>query len=491
MSEMSAEFQKEQSTRASLLKRANLEAGFFNFIGGKRVSLSGTLDVVNPATGEAIASVPDVGQEGLDKAVAAARGAFPAWAATPYAERRGLLSSFIARIKEHEPDLIALLTAEHGRPLSTSTWELQTLTDEYGPALINLELPSEESDTKTMGHVIKRYTPLGVVCAISPWNAPVLLSFLKVLAALVTGNTIVLKPSPYAPLTVLRIADYGIDLLPPGVLNIITGGDTLGPLMTAHPGFDKVTFTGSTQTGKRVMNSVATTLKRLTLELGGNDPAIVLPDADPEKIAESLFWSMFMLNGHACISLKRLYIHESIYPAVTQALISYATQIKTGDGYAPDSALGPVQNKMQFQQIQATWAEIESSGTKVLYQGEAPDQGYFFPVTMLDNPADDASFVKKEVFGPIRSVMKYTDLDDVIRRANDTSYGLGSSVWGTDTKQLVEVASQLKSGTVWINQHASLAGDLPFGGHKESGFGVEFGIEGLKSYCSVQVIATK
>lgn len=435
--------------------------------------------------------MPDADADILDQAVRAARTAFPAWAATPFSARRALLATFIARIKAHEPELISLLTAETGRPLAASGWELSTLVDEYGPVLINLELPTEESNSATLGRVVKRYTPLGVVCAISPWNVPILLSYMKVFAALVTGNTIVLKPSPYAPLAVLRIADYAQDLLPPGVLNIITGGDALGPLMTSHPGFDKVTFTGSTQTGKRVLNSIAGTLKRVTLELGGNDAAIILADADPQKIAESLFWSMFMLNGHACISIKRLYIPESLYPAVTEALVAYASQVKTGDGYSADTGLGPIQNKMQYDQIQATWTEIKKAGTNVLYQGSAPDHGYFFPVTILDNPANDAPFVQKEIFGPIRSVMKYSDLDEVIKRANTTNYGLGASVWGTDIKQLLEVAGRLTSGTVWINQHAALSGDLPFGGHKESGFGVEFGIEGLKSYSNVQVIAVK
>ena len=491
MNTPSTDFSGPQHDRDALLKQANLDGGFFNFINGQRTSLSHSLDVVNPATGEVIAAVPDADEAALNDAVAAARHAFPAWAATPLAERRALLIEFIARIKAHEPELTALLTAEHGRPLATSTWELTALTDAFGPALVNLELPSETADSPTMGRVSRHYTPLGVVCAICPWNVPALLAMMKILAALVTGNTVVLKPSPYAPLTVLRLAEYALDLLPPGVLNVITGGDALGPLMTSHPGFDKVSFTGSSYTGKRVMNSVAGTLKRLTLELGGNDPAIVLPDADPQKIAESLFWSMFMLNGHACICLKRLYVHESIYAEVTQALVAYASHIKTGDGFAPDSALGPIQNKMQFEKIRATWAQIQASGTRVLYQGEAPDAGYFFPVTLLDNPSDDAPFVQDEVFGPIRAIMKYSDLDDVIVRANNTRYGLGASVWGNDSEQLAQVAGRLNAGTVWINQHASLSADVPFGGHRESGFGVEFGVEGLMSYCNLKIVAAR
>lgn len=198
-----------------------------------------------------------------------------------------------------------------------------------------------------------------------------------------------------------------------------------------------------------------------------------------------------MLNGHACISLKRLYVHESIYAAVSAALAAYASHIKTGDGFAADTALGPVQNKPQFERIQATWKEIQDSGTDILYQGKAPEQGYFFPVTLLDNPRNDAPFVQNEIFGPIRSVLKYSNVDEAIRLANATNYGLGASVWGTDPIQLRAVANQLKAGTVWINQHATLDGEFPFSGHKESGFGAEFGLEGMKSYCNVQVLAQR
>jgi acyl-CoA reductase-like NAD-dependent aldehyde dehydrogenase len=356
-----------------------------------------------------------------------------------------------------------------------------------------MELPEEESDVEGVGHVVKRYVPLGVVCAISPWNLPVLLSFVKVLPALLTGNTVVLKPSPFTPLTVLRIAEYVRELLPPGVLNVITGGADLGPWMTSHTGFSKIAFTGSTQTGKRILESAASTLKHVTLELGGNDAGIVLSDADPEKIAEALFWSMFLVNGQGCITLKRLYVHEDVYSALGTALIAYARRIKTGDGFAPDSALGPIQNRVQFERLQSTLKAIENSGAKILYQGQIPkgSKGFFVPVTILDNPPDDAQFVKEEVFGPIRSMLKYKDVEEAIRRANASPYGLGASVWGRDPKQLGTVARKLEAGTVWINQHLNLHPTLPFNGFKESGFGVEFGREGLEAFCNIQIIARR
>jgi len=344
-----------------------------------------------------------------------------------------------------------------------------------------------------IGHITKRYTPIGVVGAISPWNLPVFLSFTKILPALLAGNTVVLKPSPFTPLTVLRIADYVHELLPPGVLNVVTGGDDLGPWITSHPGINLITFTGSTFTGKRVLESAAATLKRVTLELGGNDPGIVLSDAEPEKIAQALFDSMFLLCGQGCISLKRLYVHEDIYSRVIEALVAIASATKVGDGFDPHARLGPVQNQLQYKRLQSVWDEIKRSGAKVLFRGVVPTntEGLFFPVTLLDNPSDDASFVTQEVFGPIRSIFKYKNLDEAIRRANNTSYGLGASVWGSDSVELRAVASQLEAGTVWINQHAIRNPLVPASAYKESGLGVEFGPEGLESFCNLQVIAAK
>ena len=330
------------------------------------------------------------------------------------------------------------------------------LTKLFGPAFMQMDIPEIEQQVTHIGHLFKRYTPIGVVGAISPWNLPVLLSFAKALAALLVGNTVVLKPSPFTPLTVLRISDYIRELLPPGVLNTITGGHELGPWMTSHPGIDHVSFTGSTETGNRVLASASATLKHVTLELGGNDPGIVLADADPNVIAEGLFNSMFVLSGQGCICLKRLYIHENIYSAVTDALVAVARSARVGDGFDPDTVLGPVQNHLQYQRLQSAWEEITKSGSTILFRGDvsANGKGFFFPVTLLDNPPEDANFVTHEIFGPIRSVFKYKTVDEAIRRANNTSYGLGASVWGKNSDELQRVARQIEAGTVWINQHA-------------------------------------
>jgi acyl-CoA reductase-like NAD-dependent aldehyde dehydrogenase len=482
--------QKERETK---LKSARLEAGFYNIIGGQRAVAATQLSVINPATGEELARVPNIAAVSLDDAVAAAGKAFPSWRTLSLESRKKAVSRVLAEIDSHAEELSTLVTAEQGRPLFQARWEIELLTKHYGPALIQLGIPELALEVENLGHVSRRYAPIGVVGAISPWNLPVLLSFAKALAALVAGNTVVLKPSPFTPLTVLRISDYIRELLPAGVLNTVTGGDELGPWITSHPGIDHISFTGSVDTGKRVLASASTTLKRVSLELGGNDPAIVLADADPMAIAQDLFNSMFLLSGQGCICVKRLLIHESIYPAMTDALVGVARSAKVGNGLDPGTVLGPVQNYLQFERLKAVWDEILRSKATVLFRGDVPQEGkgFFFPITILDNPPEDASFVAQEIFGPIRSVFKYKTVDEAIHRANKTSYGLGASVWGKNPTELEQVARQIEAGTVWINQHAVRNAFVPATAFKNSGIGVEFGQEGLLEYCQLQVIAAK
>lgn len=483
----------ESPAEVAGLAKIDFNAGFYNIINGERYSSEKTLEVTNPATGKLLAKIPDVGQEVLERAIQTSRAALPAWKATSFSKRRDLLTKLVEEVGAHYDELCALLTAEHGRPLSIAQWEIGGFINLYGPNVIAMDLTDELSTSDVMGNATVRYTPLGVVCAISPWNVPVILALAKVIPALLTGNTVVLKPSPYAPLSVLRIADYARSIFPPGVFNVITGGDSLGPLMTAHPGFDAVTFTGSTTTGRKVLASAAENLKHVTVELGGNDAAIVLEDADPDEIAPGIFWGLFLLSGQLCMGLKRLYVPEKLYQKLTDALIAYAKTIKLTNGFEADAGLGPVQNRLQYDRLKATQKEIERASVKILYRGEIPEDtdGYFIPVTLLDNPSDDESFVKEEVFGPIRSIFKYSSLDEAIQRANGTVYGLGASVWGKDPATLNVVARRLEAGTVWINQHSVVSPDYPYGGHKDSGLGIQWGIEGLKAFCNIQVIAEK
>jgi acyl-CoA reductase-like NAD-dependent aldehyde dehydrogenase len=479
--------------REQALRRARLTAGFPNIVNGQGIESFRRIRIYDPVTGEELAGVTDTHKDGLHVAVKAAKAAFPLWSSKTWNERRDLLASAVEELKAHTDELCAILTAENGRPYSMAQFEVTWVLDTYAPALLQMRLPDTSWNETGVGQITKRHVPLGVVAAISPWNLPFLLSFTKVLPALLTGNTVVLKPAVFTPLAVLRAADYIREILPPGVLNVISGGDDLGPWMTSHPDFQKVSLPGSSETGRKVFASAAPTLKHLTLELGGNDPGIVRPDADPQAIAENLFQSMFLLSGQGCITLKRLFVHESIYQALTEALISCAQHQKLGDGFDPEATLGPIQNRPQFTRMQTTWEEIQAAKIPILYQGEVPSEGagMFFPVTLLDNPPAEAPYVIQENFGPLRAVIKYRDIDEAVRLANGTPYGLGASVWGTNPESLEAVARRFDAGTVWINQHLNPHPNVPFSGHKSSGIGIEFGEDGLKEFCSVQVVANR
>ncbi|MEM9408867.1 MAG: aldehyde dehydrogenase family protein, partial [Acidobacteriota bacterium] len=311
--------------------------------------------------------------------------------------------------------------------------------------------------------------------------------------ALLTGNTLVLKPSPFTPLATLRLTELIADVFPAGVLNIITGGDQLGPLMTSHPAVAKVSFTGSSATGKKVMESAAHDLKRITLELGGNDASIVMPDVDVPAVAQQLFWSSFTNAGQICIAAKRVYIHEDIYDEMAAALKAIAEQVKVGDGTDPETGVGPIQNLRQLRRVEGLVADAKERGLNFLTGGErAPDQrGYHMPITLLDNPPEDARIVCEEQFGPVLPLMKFKTIEEVVAKANDSDYGLAGAVWSADEEVGLEIAEQLETGTVWINEFLHLSPFAPFGGHKHSGFGAEFGKEGLEAYTYPQVITIK
>jgi aldehyde dehydrogenase (NAD+) len=302
----------------------------------------------------------------------------------------------------------------------------------------------------------------------------------------------VLKPSPFTPLATLKFGELVKDLLPPGVLNIVTGGDALGPWMTSHKGFDKISFTGSTATGRRVMESAAPTLKRVTLELGGNDAAIVMPDVDVEKVAEELFWAAFRNNGQICIATKRMYVHKDIYEPLKEALVAYAKTVKVGDGSEQGTQIGPINNEAQYRRVLDLIRDAKDKGYTFLVGGEAAEvPGYFIPVTILDNPPEDSRIVQEEQFGPVLPLLKFDDLDEVVARANATDYGLGGSVWGADEDKAFAIAERIASGTVWVNEVQHLSPTAAFGGMKQSGVGVEGGVEGLLEYTNAQTIVRR
>jgi aldehyde dehydrogenase (NAD+) len=469
----------------------NFDGDYRMLIGGELVNGSATLDVVNPANEEVIASVPDATREDLDRAIAAARSAFPAWAATPIAERKAKLAALGQAIMANADPLMRLLTKEQGKPHAEAQGEVMG-AGYWLMAASQLDLPVTVNEDSADRYSETRHVPLGVVGAIAPWNFPMILAMFKVGPALLAGNTMVLKPSPFTPLSTLKFGELAAELLPAGVLNIVTGGDDLGPWMTSHPGFDKISFTGSTATGKRVMQSAAPTLKRVTLELGGNDAAIVMPDVDVEKVAEELFWAAFRNNGQICIATKRMYVHQDIYDQLRDALVAYAKTVKVGDGSEQGTQIGPINNKQQYARVLELIEDAKDKGYKFLVGGETAEvPGYFIPVTILDNPPEDSRIVQEEQFGPVLPLIKFDDYSDVIARANATDYGLGGSVWGNDEDKAFEIAQRIASGTVWVNETQHLSPMAAFGGMKQSGVGVEGGIEGLLEYTNAQTIVRK
>ncbi len=469
----------------------NFNADYRLLIDGALVGAARTFEVLNPATEAPIGQAPDAAREDLDRAIDAARRAFPAWAATPIAERKARLNALGDAILAHLDPLKRLLTREQGKPHAEAEGEVGG-AGFWLKAAAGLDLPVTVNEDSEVRYSETRRVPLGVVGAIAPWNFPLLLAMFKVGPGLLAGNTMVLKPSPFTPLTTLKFGEMARDLLPPGVLNIVSGGDDLGPWMTSHPGFDKISFTGSTATGRRVMESAAPTLKRLTLELGGNDAAIVMPDVDVAAVAEELFWAAFRNNGQICIATKRMYVHKDIYEPLRDALVAYARTVKVGDGAEQGTQIGPINNKPQYERVLDLIRDAKDKGYTFLMGGEASSApGYFVPITILDNPPETSRIVQEEQFGPVLPLLKFDDYEEVIARANATDYGLGGSVWGEDEDKALEIAERIASGTVWINETQHVSPTAAFGGHKQSGVGAEGGIEGLMEYTAAQTITRR
>lgn len=463
-----------------------------NLINGEMVTTGEWLDVVNPANEEVIAQVPSCGASELDSAVAAARAAFKTWKNTSHEERQAVCMAISGAIKENADELFRLLTSEQGKPHAQAQGEV------FGAAGISAaqstlkldDVISEDSDTRLSR---TRRVPVGVVGGIVPWNFPLMMAIQKIVPALMSGCTIVLKPSPFTPLTTLRVGELIADKVPAGTVNIITGEDVLGPMITSHADIDKITFTGSTATGKKIMEGASSDLKRITLELGGNDASIVMPDADPKKVAEQLFWSSFQNAGQVCIAAKRIYIHEDIYDELSAAIAEFAKTVVVGDGSEQGTGVGPIQNKKQYERVLELIEDAKDNGYKFLAGGDKDPSGtgYYVPITILDNPPEDARIVAEEQFGPVMPLMKFSSEDEVIERANNSEYGLAGAVWTADADKGVEIAEKLETGTVWVNEFMHLSPFAPFGGHKQSGFGAEYGLDGLKEFTYPQVITVK
>ncbi|WP_312171606.1 aldehyde dehydrogenase family protein [Microbacterium sp.] len=457
----------------------------------RRIEASGDgREVVDAATRAPIGRAPVQTTDDLERAIARAQAAQPGWEARGHAERSRLLNAAADAIDAHAEALARLLSREQGKPLNgpnarfevgaCSAWLRTAASTPLDPEIV-------VDDGTTRAELT--YRAIGVVGAIGPWNWPLMITIWQVAAALRMGNTAVIKPSEYTTLSVLALVSVLNDALPDGVLVAVAGDREIGERLASHPAIGKLMFTGSTRTGRKIVQSSAENLARLTLELGGNDAGIVLPSADPKAIAQDLFWGAFINTGQTCAALKRLYVHDSLYDGVVASLAEVASAMPMGNGLDEATVLGPLQNRAQFDIVSRLVDDARANGGRVVTGGApATDLGeLFYPITLVADVTDGVALVDEEQFGPALPIVRYSDVDDAVRSANGLDVGLGASVWG-DRDEARAVAARIQAGTVWINSHGGVHPMIPFGGIKGSGYGLEFGVEGLKSVAVPHIV---
>jgi succinate-semialdehyde dehydrogenase / glutarate-semialdehyde dehydrogenase len=453
------------------------------------------LQVINPATEEVVGEVPSGDAGDVDRAVAAAQGAFPEWAATDTEKRAHILATAADLIEERAKDLAAVLTAEQGKPIAEARGEVTHLAHGvryYAEAATKVrgayqELPSAFGPA--YGQIIRR--PMGVCAAITPYNFPLTLLGTKVAPALASGNTVVAKPAATTPLATLEVAKLFAEAgVPEGVLNVVTGrGADIGDALVGHPGVRRIAFTGSTAVGRHVLTTAG--LKRVTLELGGSDPVIVCEDADVGAAVKAVIIGRYWNAGQACLGCKRVFVHDSVYDDFVGQLVERVQRYEPGDGTVkaekPRLRMGPIHTRAGRDELVE---QIESSGGELLTGGGngGHDKGWFLEPAVIAEPAADSRVMREEVFGPVLPVLRYTDFDDAIVRANDTPYGLGSSIWTHDVRKIHRAARDIDAGMTWVNQIHYGYDELPFGGIKDSGFGKEHGLEALDSYVELKSV---
>jgi acyl-CoA reductase-like NAD-dependent aldehyde dehydrogenase len=456
-------------------------------INGKFVDGASTMEVINPATEQPVATCPRADKAQLNAAVQAAKDAFSTWKTTNIEVRRAAIMAIAEELLANQEEIARIVVAEQGKPLPVAVEEVM------GAALLaqaigSLSLEDKVASESNGGSFIEQRYPLGVVAVITPWNVPVALLMIKVAPALLAGNTIVAKPAPTTPLSSLRVARIINKHVPPGVFNIITDANDLGAELTAHPDVAKISFTGSSATGKKVLQSASNLLKRVTLELGGNDAAIVLDDVDAKETAKSLFEGAMMNTGQICLAVKRVYAPTSLYDALCDELIELSDKAIVDDGMKQGTQYGPLQNKVQYNKVLEIIADARARGAKV-HGGEQPDgPGYFIRPTIVRDIDDDARLVREEQFGPVLPVLRYTDINDAIARANDSEQGLGGTVWAKNIERAKEVAGKMETGMVWINSHMNVNPFVTMGGAKQSGLGSELGQEGLEEFTQRRLV---
>lgn len=450
-----------------------------------------TRTILDPATGEIVGEAPVHNLEYLEQAVVGAQAAQPAWAALGHDARSAALLKAADAVERSAEELARILSREQGKPLNgpnarfevgaCAAWLRAAATIRLEP-----EMVVDDGETRAELH----YKPIGVVAAIGPWNWPMMITIWQIAPALRMGNAVVVKPSGNTPLSVLALVKVLNEELPDGILSVVSCGREVGARLTDHPAIGKIMFTGSTAAGRAIIKSSADTVKRLTLELGGNDAGIVLPDADPKAIAEDLFWGAFINTGQTCAALKRLYVHEDIYDAVCEELTAVARAMPMGNGLDENNVLGPLQNKAQYDVVANLVQAANDSGARILLGGnpDTSQPGYFYPTTLVADIDNGNPLVAEEQFGPALPIIRYSTIDEAVEKANALDVGLGASVWSSDLAAAREVAGRIQAGTVWINKHGAVDPRIPFGGAKQSGYGLEFGVEGLKALGIPQVI---
>ena len=470
-----------------------------NTVNGRPVTSERTFESRNPATGEVLGLVPVSSEQQVAQAVAAAKAAQPAWAARPDAERKALLMRVAEVLKANAEPLAEWVTREQGKPLGGvgpdqvpgsrfELWGCEVWTQV--PASLELPVDVAFEDETRRDEVHRR--PYGVIAAIAPWNWPLLIAIWQIVPSLRAGNTVVVKPSEYTSIGTLEMVRLIAEVLPPGVLNTVSGAGDVGAMLVDNPQVDKIMFTGSGATGAKIAAAAARHLTPTTMELGGNDAAIVLPDADPKQIAMGLFWGAFINMGQTCACAKRLYVPDSLHDAVVAELKGLCEAMPMGDGLAQGTVMGPIQNRMQYDKVCGLVDRARADGATIVCGGQpGPGPGNFYPLTIVTDIDDGSPLVDEEQFGPVLPVIRYRDVDDAIARANRLDVGLGASVWSASTERALAVAAQIQAGTVWINQHGMIHPMVPFGGTKGSGWGVEFGVDGLKAVTQPQVISLR
>ena len=451
------------------------------------VGIGEIINVLNPANEQIIAAVPSASIEQLEQAVVAAKQAFSAW---QYTDDQVISQSFnrIAdAVAQHKDEIAELITLEQGKPLFLAQVEVD-LTVGWIRYIAGLDIPVEYYEEN--GKEINVYNrPLGVVASITPWNWPLMIAAWHIFPALKAKNTVINKPSEFTPLSTIKLVEIINQHLPKGVCNLVLGNGVIGGALTAHVDVEKVTFTGSTTTGQKILQGAIADLKSVVLELGGNDVGIVLSDANLDEAIPKIFQSTFLNAGQTCACLKRLYVHESLYDDVVERLVALINAQVVGNGLDQATTFGPLQNKIQYQKVLALIADAEASGANIIRPSQAiPDSGYFIAPTLVTDIDQQSTLVQTEQFGPVLPILKFTDAEEVVNATNQSEYGLGGSVWTRDLAFAQKLALKMETGTVWINSHSDLSPQAAFGGWKLSGLGFSFGVNGLLQYTHKQAI---